>query len=167
MTARFAAHRARLDRASGRLRDPRLAIASFQQTLDDRTSRLEEAWRRASEGMRAPWTQLDRRLGLLHPSLRIAREKAETTELSARLAVSLRRSMSRRDKGLESLTARLDAMSPLKVLARGYAIATRSDGRAVRDASDVSAGDPIRLRVRSARIDAQVTSVTAEKKEES
>ena len=167
MTARFAAHRARLDRASGRLKDPRLAIASFQQTLDDRASRLEKAWRRASEDMRAPVAQLDRRLGLLHPSLRIAREKAQTTELSGRLAVTVRRSMSRRDKGLESLTARLDAMSPLKVLSRGYAIATRSDGRAVRDASDVSPGEPIRLRVRSARIDAQVTSVTAEKKEES
>jgi exonuclease VII large subunit len=45
------------------------------------------------------------------------------------------------------------------VLSRGYAIATRSDARAVRDAADVSVGDPIRLRVRSARIDARVTEV--------
>jgi len=164
MAARFAAHRAGLDRASRRLKDPRLAIASFQQTLDDRTSRLERAWRRASGDARASVMQLDRKLGLLHPSLRIAREKAEMTDLSARLAVTVRRSMSHRDKELESLAARLDAMSPLKVLARGYAIATRSDGRAVRDASDVATGDPISLRVRSARIDARVTGV-AEKKE--
>jgi hypothetical protein len=35
----------------------------------------------------------------------------------------------------------------------------------VRDASDVAAGDPISLRVRSARIDATVTLVHGEKKE--
>ncbi len=159
MRARLAAHRARLDDASRRLKDPRLALASFQQTLDDRTSRLEKAWQLSSASGRAIVTDLDRRLGFLHPSTRIAREKAETIRLSTRLGVTVRRSMSLRDRRLESLAARLDAMSPLKVLARGYAIATRSDGRAVRDVADVVAGDPIVLRVRSAHIGARVTSV--------
>jgi exodeoxyribonuclease VII large subunit len=162
MGARLSAHRAGLDRASRRLRDPRLAIASFQQTLDDRTSRLDRSWRRMSGDARASVTQLERRLGVLHPSARIAREKAEMTELSARLAVTVRGSMGRRDKRLEGLAGRLDAMSPLKVLARGYAIATRADGRAVRAATDVRVGDPIALRVRSAHIDAKVTSVKEE-----
>jgi exodeoxyribonuclease VII large subunit len=159
MNARLAAHRAELDRASRRLMDPRLAIASFQQTLDDRTSRLDRTWQRLSGEARSSVSALDRRLSVLHPSVRIAREKAEMTALSVRLAATVRRAMGRRDKRLEGLAARLDAMSPLKVLARGYAIATRSDGRAVRDASDVAADDTIRLRVRSARIDARVTAV--------
>ena len=115
----------------------------------------------ASALRRSPhaFAALDRRLRVLHPSVRIAREKAEMAALSARLAATVRRAMGRRDKRLDGLTARLDAMSPLKVLARGYAIATRSDGRAVRDATDVAAGNPILLRVRSARIDARVTAV--------
>jgi exodeoxyribonuclease VII large subunit len=159
MNARVAARRAELDRASRRLQDPRLAIASFQQTLDDRTSRLDRTWQRLSGDARAQVLALDRRLRVLHPSVRIAREKAEMTALSVRLSAAVRRAMGGRDKRLEGLAARLDAMSPLKVLARGYAIATRSDGRAVRDASDVAAGDPILLRVRSARIDARVTAV--------
>ena len=42
-------------------------------------------------------------------------------------------------------------MSPLKVLARGYAIATRTkDGRAVRDASEVARGDEVHVRVGAA-----------------
>jgi hypothetical protein len=52
-------------------------------------------------------------------------------------------------------------MSPLKVLARGYAIATRADGRAVREASDVTPGARLELRVSRARIDVEVVAVEA------
>jgi exodeoxyribonuclease VII large subunit len=159
--ARVAEDRGRLDRASRRLRDPRLAIASFQQTLDDRTARLERGWRRRAEGAKTRLYQLDRKMTPLHPSARVARDKAEVSELSSRLAVTVRRAMAERDKEVERLAARLDAMSPLKVLARGYAIATREDGRAVRDAGDVSPGQSISLRVQRARIGTLVTSVDA------
>jgi len=43
--------------------------------------------------------------------------------------------------------AALDAMSPLAVLERGYAIAQDGDGRVVREATAVSAGDALRLRL--------------------
>jgi exodeoxyribonuclease VII large subunit len=60
---------------------------------------------------------------------------------------------------LQRAIARLDALSPLRVLARGYAIATVDDGRAVRRASDVRAGDSMRVRVREALVDTQVVHV--------
>ncbi|MBR7082085.1 MAG: exodeoxyribonuclease VII large subunit [Oscillospiraceae bacterium] len=44
--------------------------------------------------------------------------------------------------------AKLDAMSPLKVLSRGYAIAERDDGRVIRSKNDVKSGDKIKIRVR-------------------
>jgi exodeoxyribonuclease VII large subunit len=157
--ARIAKDSARLERASRRVGDPRLAIASFQQTLDDRTSRLEAIARRKGREAGAVATRLERRLAVLHPSVRIAREKAEIADLSARLASTARRSMALRDKGFERMTARLDAMSPLKVLARGYAIATRADGRAVREARDVAPGARLALRVSRARIDVEVVAV--------
>jgi exodeoxyribonuclease VII large subunit len=50
-------------------------------------------------------------------------------------------------------------MSPLKVLGRGYAIATRADGRAVRVASDARPGERLTVRVDRARIDADVWAV--------
>jgi exodeoxyribonuclease VII large subunit len=154
-----AGHRARLAGASRRLKDPRLAIASFQQTLDDRSARLERAWRQTSDATRATLVQLDRRLNPLHPSARIGREKAEVALLAARLAATVRRTMAGQDKELERLAGRLDAMSPLKVLARGYAIATKKDGRAVREPGDVSPGEAISILVRSARIEAEITNV--------
>jgi exodeoxyribonuclease VII large subunit len=60
---------------------------------------------------------------------------------------------------VQRASGRLDALSPLKVLARGYAIATRDDDRAVRAAGDVRPGDTLHVRVRDARIDARVVLV--------
>jgi exodeoxyribonuclease VII large subunit len=157
--SRLADERSRLDRASRRLGDPRLAIASFQQTLDDRTARLQQGWQKKAEGARSRTTQLSQRLGVLHPVARLGRERADVTRLSSRLAVTMRRALGEGDKELHSLAGRLDAMSPLKVLARGYAIATREDGRAIREPGDVAVGDALTLRVRSARIMSSVTSV--------
>ena len=47
---------------------------------------------------------------------------------------------------LANAAARLDAMSPLKVLGRGYAIALREDGGAVRSGGALRAGEELRLR---------------------
>jgi exonuclease VII large subunit len=50
-------------------------------------------------------------------------------------------------------------MSPLQVLARGYAIATTKAGRAVRSGDEVRGGDAIEVRVHAARIEAEVRRV--------
>jgi exodeoxyribonuclease VII large subunit len=50
-------------------------------------------------------------------------------------------------------------MSPLRVLARGYAIATTDDGRAVRRSEDLRVGDAIHVRLASGHIDAEVTGI--------
>ncbi|MCC6556183.1 MAG: hypothetical protein IT372_24750, partial [Polyangiaceae bacterium] len=57
--------------------------------------------------------------------------------------------------------ARLEAMSPLRVLARGYAIATDASGRAVRDHADVAPGDRIEVRVHSGALAATVIATAA------
>ena len=74
----------------------------------------------------------------------------------------LRAQMARRQAAIERAASRLDALSPLNVLGRGYAIATREDGRAIRSAGDVRAGDRITVRVESARIAADVVGAKDE-----
>ncbi len=57
---------------------------------------------------------------------------------------------------LGRVAASLDALSPLAVLQRGYAIAEDADGRLLRDASSVSPGDQLRVRLAMGRITARV-----------
>ena len=57
------------------------------------------------------------------------------------------------------LAASLDALSPLAVLQRGYAIAESEDGRLLRDARAISVGDSVRVRLAKGRIDARVEQI--------
>jgi exodeoxyribonuclease VII large subunit len=72
----------------------------------------------------------------------------------ARLLVAFRNRLS-------ECASSLDALSPLTVLARGYAIATRADGRAVRSPTDVARGERLRLRLARGSLSAEVTAIDA------
>ena len=62
-----------------------------------------------------------------------------------------------RRAGLKGLAARLDALSPLAVLSRGYALATTRAGRILTRAGDVAVGDLLVVRLHEGRVTAQVT----------
>jgi exodeoxyribonuclease VII large subunit len=158
MHAHLSHHHVVFGRAARRLADPRLLIASHQQTLDDRVNRLSRGMRAALAKRRDQLARGGKRLAYLHPRAVLSRERAELTALHGRLLAAFRTALERRTAALGRTTSRLDALSPLQVLARGYAIATRADGRAIRRSDDVSAGETIHVRVRDARLRAQVES---------
>jgi len=57
--------------------------------------------------------------------------------------------------------ASLDALSPLGVLQRGYAIAQDAAGRPLRDAASVDEGDAVSVRLAKGRLNTRVVSVEA------
>lgn len=59
---------------------------------------------------------------------------------------------------LEKAMAQLDALSPLRVLHRGYSITQRPDGQIVRDSTDLHPGDPLRIRLEKGSLEAKVTA---------
>jgi exodeoxyribonuclease VII large subunit len=74
-----------------------------------------------------------------------------TTAIESQMAVA--------EKRFALATASLDALSPLAVLQRGYAIAQREDGTLLRDANSVSIGESINIRLAEGRIRARVDQV--------
>jgi exodeoxyribonuclease VII large subunit len=159
MRARLSENHVAFVRVARRLGDPRLAIAAHQQMLDERVARIVACARGSLARRRDAISRAHNRLAFLHPRAVVARERAELGRLRHRLGALWSTSFERRAADALRATARLDALSPLKVLARGYCIATRDDGRAVRGPDDVRAGDAVHLRVRDARIHAHVADV--------
>ena len=86
-------------------------------------------------------------------SLRIRCDRAVMAMDSA-----VKNEMAEKSKELSSLCAKLDAMSPLKILARGYSVASRQ-GRIITDIGDVEKGDMINVRVSGGDIECEVTQV--------
>ena len=93
----------------------------------------------------------------LHTLLSNATIRFESARNSCNASVKSQVEEARARLGLAA--ASLDALSPLAVLQRGYAIAESEDGRLLRDARAISVGDAVRVRLAKGRIDARVEQI--------
>jgi len=156
--ARILRWRGRIERARARLSDPRFMIAERQQELDELTGALGRRAIGAVAERRATLELLTRRLYARHPRAVLANARAELGPLDVRLRHAAVRHLSRAEARLADAATRLNGLSPLTILGRGYAIATRADGRAVRAADDVDVGEELTLRLGRGRLRTRVES---------
>lgn len=153
--------RVELERRRERLGSPARVLADHRTRLDDLTSRLADAAERAVTSRRATVARFERSLLTRHPSVVLASARAALGPLRVRLDAAMKRRVDLGRRDLGRAAARLDALSPLAVLSRGYAIARTMDGRAIRDPSEVRAGEMIRVRVEHGEITAKITPARA------
>ena len=135
ISARLVQYRQTLKRLAGSrpMTEPASYFREKRLLLDFQSSRLTYGLRHAAAGQRE-----------------------RLTALSAALPNEAERLLNRRRERLKSLAASLDALSPLKVLGRGYSIAHREDGKAVVSISDVESGDRLKLTLSDGSVDCQV-----------
>lgn len=88
-----------------------------------------------------------------------SKSRSQLDNLVSRLDSALDAAMTRKKNEYLRVAAKLDALSPLKVLSRGYAIAMDEDGRAVKDSSGVRAGDKLTVRLASGALGCRVEDV--------
>ena len=112
--------------------------------------------------IRATSLQTERRRAALHaavlkdPRRRINDARLRCDQLADQLTVAARRYLqTQRRHRLGRASDALDALSPLRVLDRGYAIVHFNSG-VLRDAAEVSPGDPLEIRLGTGQIAAQV-----------
>ncbi|HMJ56802.1 MAG TPA: exodeoxyribonuclease VII large subunit [Polyangiaceae bacterium] len=134
----------------------RLTIAEQEQKLDDLGQRLEQAMVRSGARRRAETERLYRRLSARHPRAVLAGSRAALGPLQVRLKGAVRARMVGARSRLSERLASLDAMSPLAVLARGYAIATTESGKAIWAANEVAPGQKVSIRVHKGSFPARV-----------
>ena len=63
----------------------------------------------------------------------------------------------RKNRQFIELTSKLDAMSPLKVLTRGYAVVRREDGMVLKSVRQMEPGEPIKVSLSDGSLTAAVT----------
>ena len=142
--------------------------AAVIQGLPDRAALAEQLRRdrrrmvTAIEGevdsARARVASLEGLLEAHSPQGQVALGRARQARARAAAEAAMRDLLQRRQRRFATLAARLDALSPLAVLGRGYAIVHRAeDGSIVRRAADVSEGDALDLRLAEGIVRARVT----------
>jgi exodeoxyribonuclease VII large subunit len=105
---------------------------------------------------------LSRSLAPLQLRARFAEARTRFDTAYTDCNAALAKQMEEAEKRLSLSAASLDALSPLAVLGRGYAIAQTENGKLLRDANSVSIGDSVRVRLSKGILGARVEGIEDE-----
>jgi len=106
---------------------------------------------------------LDRHLRLLSPMERIRMRRRHLMELWKDLTGWAERRLAVLNGQLQAAAGKLDALSPLAILGRGYSICLRLPGHEIlKESSGVLAGDEVEVRLHRGRLRCGIREVTSE-----
>jgi exodeoxyribonuclease VII large subunit len=132
---------------------------ALRQTLDGMSAAMASALQRQLKAARQHLKVLSASPALQSPVSYLGQKRLGLERLQERMLAAQTRCIDRKKQSFIGLTAKLDAMSPLKVLTRGYAMTQTDDGRVVRSTKQVSSGDSIQITLSDGRLHATVTDI--------
>ena len=110
-------------------------------------SRLQQSITRDLKLKRQRLVEVSNKRVLRSPKNYIEDRRIQIDHYTEKLLSSMQKQIFRKREKYTRLAASLDAMSPLKVLGRGYSIVYKEDGKVIKAANDVTTGDRIKLRL--------------------
>lgn len=146
----------RLDHLRARLRHPGERLAQQRQHLAQLEARLQRAMRARLDHGRQRQQHLQARLNGIDPAGLLRQAELRKRQASERLFAAMPRQLERQRSRLEALARELQAVSPLAVLGRGYAIVEDEQGQVVRHAADARPGQALTTRLGEGRLAVEV-----------
>jgi exodeoxyribonuclease VII large subunit len=138
-----------------------LAKDQFCGRIDRLQDRLRAAARRRIQILTRRIHTVSRQLETFGVDRRLAAVRSKLVNADARMAAAVTRRRHRAKLRLGAAAGRLDTLSPLAVLGRGYAVAWNADKtRVLRDAESVAPGDAVTITLAKGELDCQVRAKT-------
>jgi exodeoxyribonuclease VII large subunit len=133
--------------------------AELRAALAGAAARLTGEMRRQIEALRNRLDGQRRALRHLSPQARLHNARQRVDDLLAAATARTRHGLALRRARLAGLSARLEALSPLATLGRGYAIVRQAEtGQVVDSVEKVSSGDRLAIRVADGTFEANASS---------
>lgn len=132
---------------------------ALRQTLDSMSLAMASAMDRRIKNARKHLSVLAGSGALQSPEGYLIQRRKELEMVQNRMLAAQTMQLSRKRQRFVAMTAKLDAMSPLKVLTRGYAMAQTEDHRIVRSVQDVQPGEAVRVLLSDGSFSATVTEI--------
>jgi len=123
--------------------------------------RLTVALRGAAERGALVLKAFDGRLPFGRPQDLFAAKWLALDDLDSGLIAAADSGIRRRQAAFDTLSAKLGALGPIATLARGYAVARRSDGRVIASVTDVGSGDKVDVLVADGTVHTRVEATSA------
>ena len=131
-------------------------IGRRQQRIDDLTFRMAELQRDILRRFRSRLDVASTRVRHFDLRRQLAAMRRDIESRVAALGASAEKMLLQRRMQVEQVSAKLEELSPVKILDRGYALVFDAAGNLVKDAAQVKSGDDIRARVARGEIAAKV-----------
>ena len=119
-------------------------------------NRLGQAERKRLDALASRLNELSARPVLQSPTGFLQNRRLDVDRLSDRLNAAEKHLLLAKRQEYVRLVSSLEAMSPLKVLARGFSVATDASGAILRDAKAVAPGDSVHIRLEHGALDCRV-----------
>lgn len=132
---------------------------ALRQSLDSMSAAMASALNRQLKAARQHLNVLCASPALQSPEGYLQQRRKALEMLQNRLISGEMQQISRKKQTYIGLTAKLDAMSPLKVLTRGYAMTQLPDGSVMRSVRQVKVSDTVQISLCDGHIKATVTEV--------
>ena len=133
-----------------------------QQKLDELRFRMEKAQRQILERWRRKWEATSAAVRHYDARRQLASVRQRLNASVAGLAAAIRAHLRESRGALERRVASLEALSPVAILNRGYALVFDADGRLVKDAARLKTGQEISARLARGRVRAKVSGTEPE-----
>ena len=144
-------------------RRPEAPLESLAQRLDALYERMSREARHQQQMKRTHLAGMVPKLRVLSPQKKILVSMAKLDDNLKRLSMANGSFLQNRADALETAAGRLELVSPLAVLARGYSLAYKEPaGALVKKAKDVRAGESVRLRLSQGGLMCRVEEVFPE-----
>ena len=133
------------------------------QNLDSMTAAMATCLDRQLKAARKHLDVLSRSPALKSPDGYLQQRAGSLELLKNRLIAAQNQNITRKNNQYIAAVSKLDAMSPLKVLSRGYAMARKEDGTVIRSVAQTEPGERITIRISDGSLSATVMNKEATK----
>jgi exodeoxyribonuclease VII large subunit len=136
----------------------------IRQQLDSFSSTISASLLKQLKTYRQRLSNIQGSSALSSPVKYISLRRDSLMYLKSRLISALEKNISSKKQSYISLTAKLDAMSPLKVLSRGYALAYTDTGSILRSVKQTKLSDTLEIQLQDGRLQATVDKIWEEQR---
>lgn len=127
--------------------NPQYQLQQKIQRQDELQWRLERAIKQQLDNASRHYAEQTQRLQQASPARHLSTLKQQHEFLQQRLLKAIQNRQQAHQQQLAQLSGQLQALSPLQVLARGYSVTTKLNGELIRDYTQVTAGEPLKIRL--------------------
>lgn len=167
-TALYQAQRAQLQQLAPRVTnlsqrllaaEPKRRLQQQQQRLDELQLRLSNSISRRLINTSQQQQYLAKSLRQLSPAKQLGQQQQAVSQLSQRLANAQKLKLKQQQQLLGAIVGKLDTVSPLATLARGYSISFTTDQQVITSTDQIAVGDNVTTQLASGSYVANISTI--------